>query len=69
MDKKLTDRQVECLYYLVKGMTIRQIASQLTLSHRTVEHYLETIKRKLQCNKRCELIEIALKMQEIKDRL
>lgn len=52
----LTKRQMECLYYLTKGMTIKQIAAQLALSHRTVEHYLEAIREKLGCASKWELI-------------
>ena len=67
--KLLTDRQLDCLYYLVQGMTIRQIGEVMQLSARTVEHYLEAVKSKLQCKSRAELISAALKMQSIKDRL
>lgn len=55
----LTPRQKECLKYLTKGMTIKQIANQLSLSHKTVEHYLETVKLKLNCANRHELIKKA----------
>ena len=65
----LTKRQTDCLYYLVQGMTVKQIAETMSLSARTVEHYLEAVKSKLQCKKRSELISRALKMKSIKDRL
>lgn len=52
----LTKRQIECLYLLVKGMTMKEIAYILKLSPRTVEHYIETIKQKLNCHSRSELI-------------
>jgi DNA-binding CsgD family transcriptional regulator len=55
-ENKLTKRQKQCLYYLIKGMTIKEIAHQLTLSARTVEHYLETVKTKLNCHSRSQLI-------------
>lgn len=68
-DKKvLTERQLDCLFYLTKGMKIKQIASLLKLSPRTVEHYIETIKIKLNCYDRYELITMALSMYEIKYR-
>ncbi len=66
---QLTQRQQECLYCLVTGMTIKQIATELGLSPRTVEHHIESIKNKLRCNSRSELIAKALKLQFIKDRL
>jgi DNA-binding CsgD family transcriptional regulator len=65
----LTKRQLECLYYLVKGCSVKQIAAKISLSHRTVEHYLEAIKFKLKCSSRRELIEKALKISAIKDKL
>jgi DNA-binding CsgD family transcriptional regulator len=66
---KLSKRQVDCLFYLVKGKTMKQIASILGLSYKTVEHYLETVKNKLSCHSRAELIAKALTIPAIKDRL
>ena len=57
----LTQRQADCLYYLIKGMTMKQIARALHLSPRTVEHYLDAIKIKLNCDYRSELIEKVFK--------
>lgn len=53
----LTKRQKECAYWLGRGYTQKQIARTLKISPRTVEHYLEAIKDKLNCNNRPELIE------------
>ncbi|MDR3478364.1 MAG: LuxR C-terminal-related transcriptional regulator [Gammaproteobacteria bacterium] len=61
----LTKRQIDCLYHLVCGMSIKHIAKTLLLSPRTVEHYIETIKQKMQCNSRSELISNALKLPVI----
>ena len=58
----LTQRQFECLLYLVKGMTVKQIATTLELSPKTVEHYLEAVKGKLNCFSRAELIAKALQI-------
>lgn len=52
----ITKRQQDCLHYLVKGMTIKEIAHVLGLSPRTVEHYIEALKVKLNCNSRSQLI-------------
>lgn len=60
---KLTTRQKECLYYLVKGMSAKEIAYALKLSPRTVEHYLETVKAKLNCHSRSQLIAKVLDQQ------
>ena len=68
-DNVLTERQTECLILLIKGMSHKQIANHLKLSARTVEHYLETIKNKLGCISRSELISKALQMPDIKRRL
>lgn len=56
----LAKRETECLYYLVRGMSAKQIANQLTLSYRTVEYYLEQLKNKLNCYSRSDLIEKAI---------
>ncbi len=67
--RPLTERQMDCLYYLVKGMTIKQISEKMQLSARTVEHYLEAVKSKLECKTRFDLVDKALQMQEIRHRL
>jgi DNA-binding CsgD family transcriptional regulator len=64
-----TERQLDCLYYLVKGMSIKLIAKTLALSPRTVEHYLETLKQKLDCDTRADFIAKALSLPIIKNRL
>src|SRR5688572_8821586 len=58
-DIKLSLRQQECLFFLLRGKTAKQIGQQLGLGHRTVESYLETIKIKLNCQNKCALIERA----------
>lgn len=65
----LTTQQLKCLYWLVKGMTIKQIAKAMTLSPRTIESYLITVKTKLNCNSRTDLIQQALKIPAIKNHL
>lgn len=56
----LSKREIECIYYLVRGMTARQIGEELDLSHRTVEFYLERVKAKLKCSTKSELIARAI---------
>lgn len=58
----LSKRQLQCLYHLAMGKTAKQIAKQLDLSHRTVEFYIDNIKKKLDCYSRSELITKALKL-------
>lgn len=52
----LTLREAQCLYYSLQGYSAKQIAKQLTLSHRTVETYMEHIKVKLQCRNKLHLL-------------
>ena len=52
----LSKQQLECLNYLATGLSIKKISQKLNLSERTVEHYLEAVKEKLDCGSRAELI-------------
>lgn len=56
----LTDRETEILRYVAKGLTARQIAEQLSLSHRTVENHVQATFRKLQVANRVELARYAI---------
>lgn len=56
----LSPRQQECLFYLLRGMSDKEIASKLNLSPRTVESYIHEIKNKMQCRTRVEVIEKSL---------
>ncbi|MBA2649591.1 MAG: PAS domain-containing protein [Legionella sp.] len=53
----LSKRQFQCLKLLAKGMTYKQIALFLSISTRTVEHYIEAIKIKWSCDCRHTLVE------------
>lgn len=59
---RLTTRQLTCLKLLAQGMSMREIGEHLNLSRRTVEHYIATIKTKLNCRNRMELIAALKKM-------
>jgi len=59
---KLSQRQIECLYYLFRGLTNKQIAKTLNLSPRTIETYVEQLKNKLACNTKSELIAKAFEL-------
>ena len=52
----LTRQQTACLKHLALGFTFKQIAQTLGLSPKTVEHYLDNVKIKLNCQSRPELI-------------
>lgn len=53
----LTKRELECLYYLNLGYTIKIIANKMNLSPRTIESYLENIKYKLNVRYKLDLME------------
>lgn len=53
---KLAKREIECLYFMIRGMTAKQIGKLLNLSFRTIETYIENMKLKLNCCNRSELI-------------
>jgi DNA-binding CsgD family transcriptional regulator len=55
-DPFLTQREAECVVYLLRGLTTRATAETLQLSHRTVEFYLTNIKEKLACVNKTALI-------------
>lgn len=59
-DFSLPDRQSECLFFLLRRKTAKEIAKILKLSPRTVESYIEQIKFKLNCSTKSELIDKAI---------
>lgn len=56
----LTDRETEVLRHVAKGLTAKQIAERLSLSHRTVENHVQATFRKLQVANRVELARYAI---------
>jgi DNA-binding NarL/FixJ family response regulator len=53
--EQLTDRETEVLKMVAKGMSYKQIAERLVLSHRTVQNHVQNTLRKLQMHNRVEL--------------
>ncbi len=53
--EKLTERETEILKMVAKGMSYKQIAERLVLSHRTVQNRVQNTLRKLQMHNRVEL--------------
>ena len=52
----LSLRETECAGYLLKGLSAKEIARAIGLSHRTVEGHLNNLKRKLDCHKTSLLV-------------
>ncbi|TDH56964.1 response regulator [Mycobacterium talmoniae] len=57
---RLSARETEVLRYVAKGLSARQIATKLSLSHRTVENHVQATFRKLQVANRVELTRYAI---------
>ncbi len=53
---RLTDRETEVLRLVAKGMSYKQIAERLFLSHRTVQNHVQNTLRKLQLHNRVQLV-------------
>ena len=52
----LSPQQEKCFQLILQGFRSREIAEQMQLSHRTIEHYIAHIKLKLKCRSMRELI-------------
>jgi DNA-binding NarL/FixJ family response regulator len=57
---ELTDRETEILRLVAKGLSSRQIADRLVISHRTVQNHVQNTLTKLQLHNRVELTRYAL---------
>ncbi|MBS4168711.1 helix-turn-helix transcriptional regulator [Parachlamydia sp. AcF125] len=58
----LTPREKDILRFIASGYPASYIAEQLRLSQRTVENYIATLKCKLSCSSKVELIQEAQKL-------
>ena len=56
----LTPRETEVLRLVAKGMSYKQIAERLVLSHRTVQNHVQNTLGKLQLHNRVELARFAI---------
>ncbi len=59
-DFNLSKREAECLFYLIRGMTMKAIGKILGISERTVENHIAKIKDKFDCRKKDDLIQYCL---------
>ena len=56
----LTIRETEVLRLVAKGLTAKQVAERLVVSHRTVENHVQNTLTKLQLHNRSQLVRYAL---------
>lgn len=59
-NNKLTKRELECVFYWIRGYTVKEMGKTLGLSPRTVEAYINSIKLKWGCQYKSEAIKYAL---------
>lgn len=53
-----TERETECLQGMIKGKTSKMLARDLGLSVRTIEYYMNTIKIKMGCSYKVDILKI-----------
>jgi DNA-binding NarL/FixJ family response regulator len=56
----LTERETEILRLVARGLTAREIADRLVVSHRTVQNHVQNTLRKLQLHNKVELTRWAI---------
>jgi DNA-binding NarL/FixJ family response regulator len=59
-ETRLTDRETEVLRLVAKGLTYKQAAERLVISHRTVQNHVQNVLGKLQLHTRYELVRYAV---------
>ncbi len=57
---QLTDRETEVLRLVAKGLTAKQVAARLVLSHRTVQNHVQNAMSKLHVHNRAGLVRYAI---------
>jgi DNA-binding NarL/FixJ family response regulator len=57
---RLTERETQVLRLVATGLSSKQIAARLSLSHRTVQNHVQNTLDKLQLHNRVELTRYAL---------
>jgi DNA-binding CsgD family transcriptional regulator len=64
-DVLLTKREMDCLYCLSRGKTVKETAKHLVISPRTVEYYLNLAKEKTRTPNTSELIQAFLQNKTV----
>lgn len=62
--QQLSDREIQCLYYLCKGFSYKSIGSQLNISPRTAETHISNAKYKLHITTKSALIKVFANIDE-----
>ena len=52
----ISKREAQCLNFLRQGLSCKSIAIELNLSNKTIEHYIQNLKNKLEINYKEQLI-------------
>jgi two-component system, LuxR family, response regulator FixJ len=61
---ELSDRQRQVMDLAVQGRSNKEIAAQLNVSPRTVEHYRESAMRRMQADRLTDLVYMAVELKE-----
>ena len=59
----------ECIYLLILGKTIKEIAYDLKISHRTVEEYIKDLKINFKCTSKSQIISRLIKCEKNKNNI
>lgn len=62
LPEPLTEREIEVLHLLARGLQNKEIAAELTITERTVKFHVSSIMGKLQAGNRTEAVAIAAQM-------
>jgi DNA-binding CsgD family transcriptional regulator len=65
MQGELSRREKEICRLLIRGLTAYEVAEDLDLSRRTVEHYIENIKIKLNSDSKATMVQVSLDLEAI----
>lgn len=63
----LSNREIQIIRYKAHGFTAKEIAKRIGLEHRTIEIYVENIKRKLEAKNISHAIYIAIQKKILSD--
>lgn len=58
---RLTERELELLAYVARGMSNKAIAGEMSISENTVKYYMKNILQKLGAQNRTEAVSVALR--------